>query len=88
MKKGDMIKSPGGQIAIVTGDPYTKRFMEEQDWETLTRGKEQPPMQQMKQLWYNKGKETKWEHTHKSELDIVMDQSTERMFTTMDTQTT
>ena len=38
MKKGDMIKSPGGQIAIVTGDPYTKRFMEEQDWEMERHG--------------------------------------------------
>jgi len=38
MKKGDMIKSPYGEIAIVTGDPYTKRFMEEHDWEMERHG--------------------------------------------------
>lgn len=38
MKKGDMIRSPRGDVAIVTDSPYTKRFMEEEDYEMESHG--------------------------------------------------
>ena len=39
VNKGDLVKVRGTErVGVVTREPYTRRFMEEQDWEMVSHG--------------------------------------------------